>query len=366
MKLQSILNHLTALAHPSLQESYDNAGLIVGNVDMDITGILVSLDSTEPVVDEAIERNCNLIVAHHPIVFKGLKRFTGSNYVERTIIKAIKNDVAIYAIHTNLDNVLHQGVNQKIAEKLKLQNVSILSKKQGILNKLVVFTPLANADEVRNALFSAGAGQISDYEHCSFNIDGTGTFKAGQNSTPYVGEIGKDHHEKEIRIEVVVPNYKLATVLRAMNSVHPYEEVAYDVYAMLNDAPEIGAGIIGELEKPFSTTDFLAYVKTKMQTPVVRYTRSNRKTIQKVAVCGGSGSFLISNAMRCKADAYITGDVKYHEFFDSEDEMMICDIGHFESEQFTIELLVDFLSKKMPNFAVLFTKTVTNPVNYFY
>ncbi len=366
MKLRSILNDLSELAHPSLQESYDNSGLLVGNPEMEINGILVSLDSTEAIVDEAIERNCNLIVAHHPIVFKGLKRFNGSNYVERTIIKAIKNDIAIYAIHTNLDNVLQNGVNQKIAEKLHLNNVQILSKKKEVLTKLVVFVPTSHAENVREALFNSGAGKISDYDKCSFNSEGIGTFRAGQESKPYVGEIGESHHEKEVKIEVVLTNYLQQKAIKAMTEAHPYEEVAYDLYPLLNEAPEIGAGIIGELNNALSPSDFLQHVKTNMNATVVRFTQSNHSSIKKVAVCGGSGSFLIKQAMHSGADAYVTGDVKYHEFFDSEDRMMICDIGHYESEQFTIELLVDFLSKKMPNFAVLFTKTVTNPVNYFY
>ncbi len=366
MKLHQITSILSELAPPSIQESYDNAGLITGNNEMDVTGILVSLDATEAIIDEAIARKCNMVVAHHPIVFKGLKQINGKNYVERTIIKAIKNDIAIYAIHTNLDNVLENGVNQKIAQKLGLTNTQILAKKSETVLKLAVYVPREHMESVRDAIFNAGGGHIGDCDQCGFVSEGTGSFRGGENANPFVGNKGELHLEPETKIEVVVPAHLQDKVVNAMLKAHPYEEVAFDLHLLQNKSLHVGAGLIGSLSKPLTPDAFLKMVKLNMQTAVIRYTNTNRNTISRVAVCGGSGSFLIKNAKAAGADAYITGDIKYHEFFDGENELMICDIGHFESEQFTIELLRDFLSEKIPNFAVLFTETDTNPVNYFY
>ena len=366
MKLHQITRHLEHLAPVKLQEAYDNSGLITGSPDMEITGILVSLDCTEAIIEEALSQNCNMVVSHHPVIFKGLKSLTGKNYVERTVLKAIKHDVAIYAIHTNLDNVLRGGVNGKIAQRLGLTNVKILQPKEGMLLKLAVFVPETHADQVRTALFDAGAGQIGNYDSCSFNSSGVGTFKGDETTNPFAGTQGELHRESEIKVEVVLYNYQLSAVVASMKAVHPYEEVAYDVHPILNTASEIGSGMIGELEAPMAKEYFLNHLKDSMKTPVVKYTNTNKEAIKTVAICGGSGSFLIGAAKRSKADAYVTGDIKYHEFFDGENDLMICDIGHYESEQFTIELLGDFLSEKIPNFAVILTKAVTNPVHYFY
>ncbi len=366
MKLNHITGLLSELAPPSLQESYDNAGLIVGDSNMLVTGILVSLDATESVVDEAISKNCNLIVAHHPIVFKGLKKINGKNYVERTVIKAIKNDIAIYAIHTNLDNVLEGGVNQKIGQKLGLDQTEILAKKTGTVLKLAVYVPNEHLQLVQSAMFNSGAGHIGDYDECSFVSEGIGSFRGGANAKPFVGEPGERHLEPETKLEVVIPKHLQDKVINAMLEAHPYEEVAFDLHPLENKSLHVGAGLIGTLKQPLNPQDFLAFVKNQLQATVVRFTDTDKKEISRVAVCGGSGSFLINVAKAAGADAYVTGDVKYHEFFDGENELMICDVGHFESEQFTIELLRDFLSEKIPNFAILFTETDTNPVNYFY
>lgn len=366
MKLRKITQLLTDIAPLSLQESYDNAGLIVGKNNWDITGILVCLDATEEVIDEAINKGCNMVVAHHPIVFRGLKQFNGKNYVERVVMKAIKHDVAIYAIHTNLDNVLENGVNQKIANKLGLADVEILQKRSGDLLKLVVYVPKDELVNVREALFDAGAGHISNYDKCSFSSNGTGTFRAGEDTNPYVGRKGELHQEPEARLEVVLPKHRQVSVVNAMFKAHPYEEVAYDLLELQNHSDITGAGVIGTLPNALSVQDFLAHVKDSMSASVIKYTGTENDTIKRVAVCGGSGSFLINRAKSSGADAYITSDIKYHEFFDGENELMICDIGHYESEQFTIELLGNFLSEKIPNFAVIFTETDTNPVNYFY
>ena len=364
MKIQDIISFLETLAPVSLQESYDNAGLLTGNANWMCTGIITTLDSTEAVIEEAIVKKCNLIVAHHPIIFSGLKKITGKNYVEKTIIKAIKNDIAIYAIHTNLDNVL-AGVNGKMADKLGLINRQILLPKQGVLKKLVTFVPIAHAEELRSALFNAGAGNIGKYSECSFTAAGEATFKAGINANPYVGEIGKQHTEKEVKVEVIYPAWNETAILHAMQTAHPYEEVAHDIYLLDNKLQDTGSGLTGDLPEAISELEFLAKLKSTFGLSVIKYTPLLGRQVKKIALCGGAGSFLINNAIACGADFYITGDVKYHEFFNANDKVVIADIGHYESEQYTIDLLFDNLSEKFPNFAVLKTGVKTNPVNYY-
>ena len=361
--IKQVIQHLEQLAPPVYQESYDNCGLLTGDANWALTQILVTLDCTEAIVDEAIARGCNLIVAHHPIIFSGLKKLNGKNYVERTIIKAIKNDIAIYAIHTNLDNVQH-GVNAKICEKLGLINTKILVPKTNTLKKLSVFVPQTHLQVVQEALFNAGAGNIGNYSECSFYATGTGTFKGNEKSNAFVGQIGKQHHEPEYKLEVLVDDAKLNGAISAMIAAHPYEEVAYDVYAILNTNTTIGSGMIGELPESLSGDAFLKHLKTAMNLNVVRFTPVEG-TIKKVAVCGGSGSFLLKNAIGAQADAFVTGDFKYHEFFDAENRLMIADIGHYESEIFTINLLADEILKKFPTFAVILSEINTNPINYY-
>lgn len=364
MKITEIISAIEVFAAPELQEDYDNAGLIAGNGSWECRGALCTLDVTVEVVREAIQRGCNLIVAHHPIVFKGLKRINGRGYVEQVIIEAIKNDIAIYAAHTNLDNVV-LGVNGRIAQMLKLNNTTILSPRQRVLRRLITFAPVDKAEEVRRAVFSAGAGHIGKYSECSFNSEGTGTFKAEAGADPYVGEIGERHNEKETKIEIVYPAYLEPQVVKALIDNHPYEEVAYDIFTMENVHFGIGAGIIGELENPVEETEFLAFIKKTFKVGAIRHTPLLGRKVKKVAVCGGAGSFLIKKALAQGADFYITGDVKYHEFFDAEGRMVVADIGHYESEQFTIDLLHDLLVEKFPTFAVLKTGVNTNPVQYF-
>lgn len=364
MKIKEIVFFLESLAHTSLQEQYDNAGLITGDAEWDCTGIICSLDATEAVVKEAIAKKCNLVVAHHPIIFGGLKKINGKNYVEKTIITAIKNDIAIYAIHTNLDNVL-PGVSGRMAEMLGLKNVSILAQKDGTLKKLFTFAPVDQAEQVRNAIFNAGGGQISNYSECSFNTEGTGTFKADDGANPFVGETGKQHQEKEIKIEVIFPAFLETIIIAALKAAHPYEEVAFDVISLANTHQGIGSGVIGELLEGFDEKQFLTNLKQIFKVPVVRHTALLNKPVKKIAVCGGAGSFLISKALAAGVDAYITADIKYHEFFEANSRMLIADIGHYESEQFTINLLQEVLELKFPTFAVLKTTMKTNPVNYF-
>lgn len=364
MKVGEITNVLERFAAPQLQEDYDNAGLITGIKDWDCTGVLCTLDITVAVVEEAVQKKCNLIVAHHPIIFKGLKKLTGQTYVEQVILAAIKNNIALYAAHTNLDNVL-TGVNHQIAERLKLQHTKILASKQNMLRRLVTFAPIAAAQAVRDALFSAGAGQVGNYSECSFNSNGMGTFKAGEGTHPYVGAIGEQHQEEETKIEVIYPFYLERPILKALFEHHPYEEVAYDIYALENLHQEIGAGLIGELAQPMEETEFLSFVKQQFGLSVIKYTSLRQQPIKRVAVCGGAGSFLIRQARQQGADIYITSDIKYHEFFDAEGQIVVADIGHYESEQFTILLLHDLLREKFPTFAVLKTSVNTNPVQYF-
>jgi dinuclear metal center YbgI/SA1388 family protein len=363
MKLNEITSYLESLAPLVYQEDYDNSGLIVGYPDQEINQALISLDCTEAIVDEAIANNCEVIISHHPIVFKGLKKFNGKTYVERVVEKAIKNSIAIYAIHTNLDHVA-AGVNKRIAEKLGLQNCRILSPKKNLLKKLVTFVPTAQAEQVREALFAAGAGNMGNYSEVSFNATGTGTYKANENANPFLGEAGKRHQEQEIRIDVIYPQNLENKIISALILAHPYEEVAYDLYPITNSYPEVGAGLIGELESPQEELVFLHHVKTQMQADVVRHTVFTGKNVKKVAVCGGSGSFLLKDAIRAGADVFVTADFKYHEFFDAEGKLVIADIGHFETEQFTQELLAEIISKKFPNFAIRLTKINTNPVKY--
>lgn len=363
MKLKEITACLEAYAPLAYQESYDNAGLIYGNPEMEITSALICLDSTEAVIDEAITLGCNLVIAHHPILFSGIKKLTGKNYVERTLIKAIQNNVAIYAAHTNLDNV-YNGVNAKIAEKIGLSGCRVLAPQKGLLKKLVTFCPADKAEEVRTALFAAGAGTIANYDQCSFNTEGTGTFRAGAGSNPYVGESGKQHHEKEVRIETIYPHYAEEPILSALLTAHPYEEVAYDLLPLANSHNRVGAGLIGQLTTEMSELDFLKHLKTVMKADVVRYTALNGKSVKTVALCGGSGSFLLSDAIRSSADVFVTADFKYHQFFDADNRIVIADIGHYETEQFTVELFYEVLKKKISNFAPLISKINTNPIKY--
>lgn len=364
MKLKEITDYLESYAPLVYQESYDNAGLICGIKDMEITSALICLDSTEAVIDEAIANGCNLVIAHHPIVFSGLKKFTGSNYVERVIINAIQNNIAIYAAHTNLDNV-YNGVSGKIAEKLGLINTKVLAPSGGNhLKKLVTYCPEDKAEHVRTALFKAGAGQIGNYDECSFSSAGTGTFRAGDGAKPYVGEQGKRHQEKELKIEVVYPVYIESTLVKALLEAHPYEEVAYDLYSITNSNSRVGAGIIGELPAEMEEMEFLKSLKKTMKAEGIRYTALRDKKIKKVALCGGAGSFLLNDAIKSGADIFVSADFKYHQFFDAENRIIIADIGHYETEQYTNELFYEILRKKFNTFALLISKINTNPIKY--
>ena len=366
LSIATIVQYLETLAPPAYQESYDNAGLLTGSGVWECTGILTTLDATEEVVMEAVSCRCNLIVAHHPIVFGGLKKITGRNYVERTVIAAIKRDIAIYAIHTNLDNVVAGGVNGRIAAKLGITEGRPLLPREGTLLKLHCFVPVDHLEAVRSAVFAAGAGNIGNYSEVGYTVEGFGTFKAGMGAQPFVGDLGSRHTEREARLEVVVPVHLSRDVVRAMIAVHPYEEVAYDLVPLANAHGGIGSGLIGELPGEMGENAFLELVRRVFGVSVIRHTRLTGRPVKRVAVCGGAGSFLISKALSAGANFYITSDVKYHEFFDANDQMVIADIGHFESEQFTVDLLFEVLQEKFRNFAVLKSVIKTNPVKYYY
>lgn len=363
MNLNQITKAIESLAPLSLQEKYDNSGLIVGLPKMEITKALISFDVTEKVIEEAILLGANLIISHHPIIFGGLKKLTASNYVERVVMQAVKNDIALYAVHTNLDNVI-EGTNRILADKLELENLKVLQNAENQLFKLVVYVPLSHLEEVRNAIFEAGAGHIGNYDNCSFSAEGKGSFRALEGTHPFVGNINQQHFEDEFRLETVFPSHLKGAVIQSMTNAHPYEEVAYDIFTLEKKNDNIGAGLIGQLKEAMPESEFLAKLKNITQAKCVRHTNLRNKLIRKVAICGGSGAFLIKKAMHLNADIYITGDVKYHEFFDAEDKLIIADIGHFESEQFTSELLYDFIKEKFPTFALQISDIYTNPINY--
>lgn len=354
---------LEELAPLALQESYDNAGLLLGNRNMELTGVLICIDITEEVVKEAIDNACNMIVSHHPLIFKGLKSITGHNMVERSVINAIQNNVAVYASHTNLDSV-SGGVSARMADKIGLVNTCILQAKTDALLKLITFVPKDYLDKVRSSVFEAGGGQIGEYDCCSYSSIGEGTFRANENCQPFVGNIGKTHTEPEIRLEIVLPSYLKVKVTKALLAVHPYEEPAFDFIPLANSWDNVGYGIVGELEKAISEEEFLATIKDIFKIECIKHTSLNNKKIKKVALCGGSGADLIHAAIASRADIYISADFKYHDYFLPEGRLLIADIGHFESEQFTKEIIFDQLTKKFPKFALRFSDINTNPINY--
>jgi dinuclear metal center YbgI/SA1388 family protein len=363
MNIKDIISVLEEMAPLAYAEDFDNVGLLIGNPASEATGILVCHDALESVIDEALIKKCNLIVCFHPIIFSGLKKITGKNYVERVVIKAIKNDIAIYAVHTALDN--HQeGVNKIFCDALGLINTKILIPKHNFIKKLITYTVPENAAKVRTALCDAGAGTIGNYDNCSFNSDGFSTYQGNENSNPVIGNKGELTQTPEIKIEVIFEKQLESKILKALFNCHIYEEVAYEIYDLQNAHQNIGLGMIGELETPMSEKEFLLFVKVKMQSEGIRHSQFTGKTIKKVAVLGGSGSFAIKNAIQAGADAFLTADLKYHNFYEAENQLLLADIGHFESERYTKNYIVDFLRKKIHKFAVVLSEENTNPVKY--
>jgi dinuclear metal center YbgI/SA1388 family protein len=362
MKIIEVLEYFEQLIPVDFQENYDNCGLQVGSGKSDLNKALISLDITEEILDEAINKNCNLIFTHHPLIFHGLKKISGANPEERIIERAIRNNITIYSAHTSLDNNF-AGLNVFIGEKLKLQNIRILSPAENHLKKLVVFCPSDHAEKVRNALFESGGGNIGNYDCCSFNLPGQGTFRANDAAKPFVGKTNELHFEEEVRVEIIFPFNIQSQLIRKLLQVHPYEEVAYDIYKLDNAYNKVGAGVIGNLGTPVKTPDFLAFIKKTFDIKCIRHSKILKEEIETVAFCGGSGIFLLNQAIKSKADIFITADVKYHDFF--TDKILLADIGHFESEQFSVELIASVLMKKFPTFAFLISETKSNPVNYF-
>jgi dinuclear metal center YbgI/SA1388 family protein len=363
MKIKEIIAVLEEMAPLAYAEDFDNVGLLIGDQESEATGILVCHDALENIIDEAIAKQCNLVVCFHPILFSGLKKITGKNYVERAVIKAIKNDVAIYAVHTALDN--HQfGVNKIFCDALGLVNNKVLIPKQRFIKKLITFTIPENAEQVRNALFAAGAGNIGNYENCSFNSKGIGTFKGNEQSDPKIGERFEFVQTEEIKIEVTFEKHREIEILKALFQSHVYEEVAYEIYDLQNEHQNIGLGMMGELEIPMQEQDFLLFVKEKMQADGIRHSSFLGKQVKKVAVLGGAGSFAIKNAIQAGADVFLTADLKYHQFYEAENRLLLADIGHFESERYTKNYIVEYLRKKILNFAVILAEENSNPVKY--
>ena len=364
MLIAEVIEHLENFAPVATAEDFDNVGLLVGEPHTPLTGILITLDTLEEVVDEAIEKNCNLIVSFHPIIFSGLRKITGKDYVQRTVIKAIQNNIAIYALHTALDNH-YQGVNKMISDRLQLSNTQILIPTKDKIKKLTTYVPLKNADELRNKLFETGAGAIGNYDHCSFNIEGKGSFKPNENANPTIGKKGEIHFEEEVQVGLVFPSHLETRILKTLVDNHPYEEVAYEVTTLNNAHQNQGMGMTGELKEPMKEEDFLEHVKTTFNTGCIRHSVLLGKPVKKIAVLGGSGSFAIENARRSGVDFFITADLKYHDFYKAEGKLVLADIGHYESEQYTKELIHSYLSKKISNFALILANTKTNPIKYY-
>lgn len=364
VRIKDVLKLIEEVAPASLQENYDNSGVQIGDANQVATGALLCLDVTESVIDEALDLGCNLIISHHPLAFRPFKSLTGKNYIERSLIKACKHDLVIYAAHTNLDNA-YNGVNYKLASLLGLTNIRVLSPKKHMLMKLVTFVPTSFADIVRTALANAGAGHIGNYDSCSFNVSGKGKFRAAsEDCNPYCGEIGSLHTEEEVRIETVIPVYKKSSVLRALLAVHPYEEPVCDFYPLDNTWNQVGSGIVGELPEEMDEMEFLQRVKSLFKVGAVRHSSLIGRSIREVAICGGSGAFLLDDAINYGADVFITGEAKYNDFYDVENLILLAVIGHYESEICTKEIFYEIISKKLPTFALYLSNVNSNPVKY--
>ncbi|WGH26861.1 MAG: Nif3-like dinuclear metal center hexameric protein [Candidatus Bostrichicola ureolyticus] len=360
MKVKDVTNAVDKLAYPEYAENYDNVGLLIGDYDNNISKILITLDITEAVLKEAIDNKYNLIISYHPIIFNGIKKIIGSNYRERIIISAIKHDISIYVIHTNLD-VMPNGTNYYIGKRLGLIKQKILIPKLGCIKKLTTYVPKKYANIVRTSLFKVGAGNIGNYDYCSFNLEGIGSFRGKKDSNPFIGNKGEINFKEETCINVIFPRHKERLVIEAMIKNHPYEDVAYEVFDINNQY--FGLGTVGFLKESMSEKYFFSFLKEKMCTNNIRHSSFLNKPIKKVALIGGSGSFGLFYAKEVNADIFISSDFKYHHFF--ETNILIADIGHYESEQFTKDLIETYLRDKFPNLVIFKSKINTNPVNYY-
>ena len=352
-------------------EDFDNVGLLVGNPNTPVSKVLITLDTTLDVLEEAIQTGCNLVISFHPIIFSGLKKITGRNYVERIVMKAIENKIAIYAPHTALDNQW-EGVNGKICDLLNLNDRQILLPKKETLLKLSTYIPSDHLETVKEALFAAGAGHIGNYSSCSFSFQGTGTFKGSNNSTPAIGKPNVLENILEHNLQVIVPKHAKNNVIAALNKSHPYEEVAFDLFKIENSNHRIGLGMVGSLESPIKESEALELLKNIFNTSIIRHSGFLGKSVQRIAVLGGSGAFAINAAKTAGADLFVTSDLKYHDFFKAEKTIVLADIGHYESEKFTKNRIKTLLYRKIHIFAskfnpfdVILSKVNTNPVEYF-
>jgi dinuclear metal center YbgI/SA1388 family protein len=362
--LKHIISEIEQFAPPAFQEDYDNSGLQAGDPEMEINGVLITLDITEEVIADAVAHGDNLIIAHHPVTLEGIKSFTGKTHPERIFMETVRKNIAIYSAHTSIDSVAN-GVSGILAQKIGLTNIEVLSPRRGLLIKLVTFVPADYAEKVRTAIFNAGAGVIGNYDCCSYNLEGKGSFRAGENTNPFVGNKGTIHYEKEVRIETILPAHLKHKVLKALFESHPYEEVAYDLYPLENQWSQVGFGAIGDLKEPHTEKEALKKIKNSTGTQCIRHTELSGKPVKRIAVCGGTGSFLLKDAIRKGADIFVSSDFKYHQFQEADRKIVIADIGHYESEQFTKEVFFELLTKKFPNFAVRLTEVSTNPIKYF-
>jgi dinuclear metal center YbgI/SA1388 family protein len=363
MKLKEISSFLDQEIPLSFQESYDNSGLQLGDPDQQVNSALLTLDVTESVLQEAIQTHTPLIISHHPLIFRDLKKIAGKSSTERIISRCIKNDIAVYSAHTNLD-ISHHGVSRKIAEELGLEQIRVLVPLENRLVKLVTFVPESHIDKVRDAIFDAGAGSVGNYDRCGFVVPGTGSFRGDENTDPFVGEKGKVNFEKEIRFETVLFSHMKERVVQAMLDAHPYEEVAYDIYPLQNRNIDSGLGCTGTFKEGMNETSFLRLVSDVLGASGLRYSALTGKMVKKVAMCGGSGSSLLRDAVSSGADAFITADVKYHSFFEPDGKLLLVDAGHYETEKYAIEILKELIFKKFPKFALRISETNSNPINY--
>ncbi|MDR3137941.1 MAG: Nif3-like dinuclear metal center hexameric protein [Tannerellaceae bacterium] len=361
--ISRLLEVLEEFAPPALQESFDNTGIQVGETGQEARGALLCVDVTEEVIDEALAKGCNLVIAHHPLLFKPVKSLRGATYIERCVMKACKYNIVIYAAHTNLDNV-RKGVNGCLAERIGLNNIHILSPKREGLVKVVTFVPSEHAQKVRDALFAIGAGYIGNYDRCSFRLEGLGSFCAQDGAHPFIGEVGMEHVEREERIETVIPAYLQGKVLQAVQAAHPYEEPATDIYPLNNAWEGAGAGIWGDLPEEENEQDFLLRIKELFNVPCIQHSTLREKAVRRVAVCGGSGAFLIKEAIACRADVLITGEARYNDYYDVESRLLLAVTGHYESEACTKDIFRTLILKKFPTFALHLSETDVNPVKY--
>jgi dinuclear metal center YbgI/SA1388 family protein len=361
---------LEAWAPPASKLDYDNVGLQVGDARREAASVLVALDLTAAVVEEARETGADLVVTHHPLLFRPLKKLTADDPAGALALRLAEHGIAYYAIHTNLD-AAPGGVSFALAGRLGLEGIRFLEPSEESLVKLVTFAPAAHAEAVRRAMAEAGAGHIGDYEACAFTIRGTGHFRPGERANPFIGEAGgAEEAVEEVRIEAEVMRWDLGRVVRAMKAAHPYEEVAYDVYPVEQPATRVGFGAVGFLQAPTTLEAFLAVVAARLDAAALRYSGDPAMPVRTVAVCGGAGASLIPRALAAGADAFVTADVTYHRFFEPLDaegrpRMALVDAGHYETEALTEPLLVDWLAHHFPDLAVRKTRHRTSPMRTF-